>query len=174
MSNHDLVHFHRRATDAAPDDPPPGLTEEQLAFFTEQTHRAVRKATRRDRAVNRAAYVVLVLGLIVALAIPGRQATAQRESIVASGRAVAVQGCNRDFVDRQNFRATISRLRDASRENDNAEAIGFYSAVLSVNPQLDCREAERLLTDDPDAKIPTIQPYFNGAPYAPRAPSLEG
>lgn len=171
------LHFHRRKDDDPELLPPPqGMTAEQLEFFTEQTKRAVRKATRRDRAVNRVAYVILAIGLVVAIAIPAREQANQREAMVQSGNAVAVEGCNRDFVDRQNFRATIARLRRAARDSKtpNPEAIAFYTAVLAVNPPLDCRDAQKLLTDDPDARIPTIPPYYPGASYAPIAPTFEG
>lgn len=173
MSNevHDIVHFHRREADKL-ETPPPGMTKEQLDYFTLQTHRAVRKATRRDRATNRIAYAILTVGLLVALYIPSHDADKSRRSIVESGTAVAVQACNRDFVDRQNFRATIERLNEAAKKSHNLTGQAFYKAVLAVNPPIDCRESEDLLTDDPNAVVPSIPPYYPGADYAPLLPQL--
>lgn len=168
------LHYHRRSDDEAPDQPPPGgMTQEQLDFFTEQTLRAVKKATRRDRRTAIVGFLVLLVGLALALSTSARQADRTREAVVTSGRAVAVEGCNRDFVDRQDFRSLLERLKTASESNKTTtpeqkqQAVVFYDAQLKRFVLPDCRKSAALLTDDPNAQIPIIAPYFPGAPYIP-------
>lgn len=192
MSHTDL-HFHRRADDdpVPVDALPPGMTMEQLDFFTEQTERAVEKGVKegvrqyRNRAVQ--GFVLLLVGLMVLTYFQADAADDQKQArddqqaaLVASGRAVAVDGCNRDFVTAQSFRATITRLKEATQGRaDQApaateEAVKFYQSVLDISPLPDCRDAENVITDNPEAPVLNVQPYYPGADYAPKAPELEG
>jgi hypothetical protein len=63
--------MHQRATDPEPslhqEANKAGLTEDQLAFFTEQTRRAVVKSIRKVRRDSVAGFLVLVLGLAAAV-----------------------------------------------------------------------------------------------------------
>lgn len=191
MSND--LHFHRRGSDppVPPGALPPGMTEEQLDFFTQQTERAVDKGVRegvrqyRNRAVQ--GFVILLVGLMTLTYFQAHAAEDQRAvrdqqqvALVSSGRAVAVDGCNRDFRTAQSFRATITRLKEAtmSRADQNTEAtrqaVAFYDGVLEISPLPDCRDAENVITSNPSAPVMNVRPYFPGALYAPRAPSLGG
>lgn len=177
MHDHDLIHFHRRQDDDPEAVAPPvGMSIEQLDFFTEQTRRAVRKATRRDRAVNRVAYVILTVGLVLSLFVASREGAKAQEAVVDSGRAVAVEGCNRDFEDRLRFRSLLRRLKSASesagRLNGSSQeridrAVAFYDAELKRFTLPDCRKSANLLTSDPEDSIPNIAPYYPGASYLP-------
>jgi hypothetical protein len=178
MSDHDLIHFHRRSDDC-PEAvvPPPGMTVEQLDFFTEQTQRAVRKATRRDRAVNRIAYVILTAGLVVSLFVAGREGAKAQDAVVSSGRAVAVEGCNRDFEDRVRFRDLLQRLKAASEAaarqgrttpEQRDAAVAFYDRELKRFGLPDCRKSANLLTSDPEDSVPNIAPFYPGAAYLPK------
>ena len=179
MSDHDFVHFHRRRDDCEETvTPPSGMTVEQLDYFTEQTQRAVKKATRRDRAVSRIAYIVLTVGLMVSLFIASHERAKAQDAVVESGRAVAVEGCNRDFEDRMRFRSLLKRLRAASEqaakegrttEEQRQQAVAFYDQELKRFGLPDCRKSQDLLTSNPDKSIPDIAPYYPGASYLPKA-----
>jgi hypothetical protein len=174
MSSDDHIHFHRRAEDEAPaETPPPGMTIEQLHFFTEQTRRAVRKSMRIYTRSALLGFVILLVGVGVALSTAARTGDDARQSIVQSGKAIAVEGCNRDYVDRQNFRVTLEVFAAAAKRQGNQDSIRFWRDVIALNPQLDCRKAQEILTDDPDATIPVIPPYYSGAAHAPKPPVLE-
>ena len=170
----DHLHFHRRAEDECPEKPiPAGLTEEQLDFFTEQTVRAVRKGVRSYRNSALVGFLGLLIGLIFAFSTSANRADSNREAIVKSGRAVAVEGCNRDYTDRKNFRELLERLKTATKDNKTSTleqkrtAIAFYDAQLKKFTLPDCRTSEHLLTDDPNAEIPVIVPYYPGGEVQP-------
>lgn len=187
------LHFHRREDDppVPADALPPGMTVEQLDFFTEQTERAVEKGVKegvrqyRNRALQ--GFAILLAGLMILTFLQQQETSdaraardAQQKALVQSGRAVSVDGCNRDFVTAQSFRATITRLKEAtdSRADQTPEArrtaVAFYQGVLDISPLPDCRKAETVITDNPAAPVRIVRPYFPGAPYAPSPPSLEG
>lgn len=179
------LHFHRRHSDEAPEQIPAGMTVEQLDFFTLQTERAVNKALRsfRNRALQ--GFLLLLVGLMVLTYVQRhdqmerREATnAARDQIVESGRAVALTGCNRDFQTAQAFQATIKALRDAAKKRnpqtpETAMAVDFYDEVLEISPLPDCRKAENIVTQDPTQPIIKIDPFYPGADYAPKAPTVQ-
>jgi hypothetical protein len=91
----------------------------------------------------------------------------ERDSIVASGRAVAVDGCNRDFRDREAVRGVLvaaenSVKRQIARkiisDEQATDALQFYASQLRRLKLPDCREADDLLTSSPDKKLPHIAP----------------
>jgi hypothetical protein len=171
--NAPLPHIHRRD-----DDPPAtlaeqateaGLTEEQLAFFTEQTRRAVSKALRKFALPALSGYVALLVGLVIAFganANTSEQATqAQHDSrvaIVASGRAVAVDGCNRDFRSTDKFRGLLVRLKVATEVSktstpaQKAAGLKFYDTTIADQKYPNCAAARSIITDDP--KKPVVVP----------------
>jgi hypothetical protein len=183
------LHFHRRAEDEVPVDAvPPGMTAEQLQFFTEQTERAVHKGVRegvrqyRNRAVQ--GFVILVVGLVCLTWFQSHEtsqrralAAEQRNAIVASGRAVALTGCNRDFKTAQAFQALIEAVRAAAEKRppsiERANALHFWDEVLRISPLPDCRKAQNIVTQDPNRPIISIDPFYPGAPYAPKPPSIK-
>lgn len=186
------LHMHRRRDDD-PVTPAlvPGMTQAQLDFFTEQTERAVEKGVKegvrryRNRALQ--GFILLLVGLVCVIYVQAKESRndqaardAQQTALVKSGRAVAVDGCNRDFITAQSFRATITRLRDAtkSRTDQNPAAtktaVAFYTAVLDISPLPDCRTAQSVITDNPSAPVRFVLPYYPGAPYAPEPPKLTG
>lgn len=152
------------------------MTAEQLEFFSEQTRLAVRKYLRRYRAAALVGFMILLVGLAVALSQIGRSSDASRRTVVESGRAVAVEGCNRDYVDRRDFRALLGRLKASSKTSYESGritraqyevAVSFYDGQLKRFKLPDCRLSEKLLTDNPDAKIPMITPFYEGSPFVP-------
>ena len=174
----DLIHFHRRAEDDVPEVIPPGMTKEQLDFFTEQTERAVSKRLRSYRRSALAGFLVLAIGIGIALFETQHQADRSRAAVVASGKTVAIEGCNRDYERDVKFRFLLQRLKDSARANktataeQKATAVAFYDAQLKRFVLPDCRKSESLLTDDPDQKLPDIAPFYEGGPNAPRGSRL--
>lgn len=134
------------------------MTEEQLDFFTQQTEHAVRKALRTWRRGAVTAFVVLAAAIGYVQWDSSKQNADGRDAIVTSGRAVAVDGCNRDFDDRKSFRDLFGRLilaTDLSIERGNttpaqgALAKAFYVGELAKLPLFDCAKSKTIVTDDP-------------------------
>lgn len=104
-------------------------------------------------------YLILALGT-GAMYINGQQsATAARSAIIESGRAITVEGCNRDFrlitsvrqilVDAQ----AITRERqaiDVQTADRLRQAEAFYERQLSNLKLPDCKAAMETLNDDPN------------------------
>lgn len=189
MSKNDTIHFHRRAEDEAPSVPAPaGMTEEQLAFFTEQTERATKKGTkegvRRFRRTAVLGYLTLLVGLVFVWGQYQRDiserrviATQQRHTLVESGRAVAVNSCNQRYEDRLQIRGVLIASRQFVKDQAKRGVItperrktslDFYDERLRQLKLPDCRKDQKLLTDDPATPIPDIPPFYPGAPYAPQ------
>lgn len=152
-------------------EPEAVLTEEQLAFFTEQTRRAVHKSVRKVVLTAASGYVVLLVGLIIAFganANTSEQSEAnQREArvaIVDSGRAVAVDGCNRDFRNTDKFRGLLVRLKVATTLNaaqppaQRKAAISFYNTTIADQKYPNCSAARSIITDDPTKPIVVPRP----------------
>jgi hypothetical protein len=165
---------------------PPGMTKEQLDYFTEQTVKAVEKGTRngvrhyRNRAVI--GFLILLLGLVAVRwadneraneAVKDRVATAnaQRAAIVKSGNVVAVDGCNGRFRDRVEIRSVLQSSKDfLAREYKKGnitearfkESSAFYDERLSGLPLPDCRKAANILTTDPNKVLPVPDPLYPG------------
>lgn len=152
------------------------MTEEQLAFFAAETNRAVRKALRRYAKPAIVGYILLMLGVLAAFQVNNNDRSARRveaaksrEAIVLSGRAVAVSGCNRDYKSIAALRGVLiasktfqqRQVRDGFISAETFErARKFYDTQLMALQLPDCRDAESLLTDDPDDPIPHIPPLF--------------
>lgn len=160
--------MHQRSTDHEPsvrdEAHRAGLTEDQLAFFTEQTRRAVIKATRRDRRQSITGFLVLIIGLAIAFYSSSHDASNARHATVISGRAVAVDGCNRDFIDKDDFRGLLIRGLIAVRANPDttpkqkASAVRFYMNTLRAQHYPNCVQARSLITDDPNKDIVVPEP----------------
>lgn len=165
-----LPHAHRRADDPAASLPEQaqqaGLTEDQLAFFTEQTRRAVRKSLRSYATPVILTYLALIVGLVIAFHVnavtakQGRQyRDKQQTALVDSGRAVSVDGCNRDFRSRDDLRGILIRLRAATTLNktqtpdQKAAALSFYDKTLAQQTYPNCGAARNIITSDPNAPI---------------------
>lgn len=154
-----------------PDSSPTPLNLEQLAFFTAQTERAVKKGVRYYRNRAMVGFVALLIGLGGAFYAQSEdradrraEADGQREAIVTSGRALAVDGCNRDFRDREGLRNVLiaaqvsipTSLERGDITKRQAEfALNFYAEQLRRLPLPDCRDARGLLTADPN-EVPAI------------------
>lgn len=173
-----MSHLHRRADDfqATEGTPPAPLTEEQLHWIEQQTIAAAEKAGKYvwKRAIW--GFVVFVVALILVAGYNNHQNTVSRDAIVQSGQAVAVDGCNRDYQDRVQFRGLLERLKEASKvsyqsgrttKDQYDTAVDFYDDQLKKFALPDCRDAENLLTSDPNKDLPVIKPYYQGNPDAP-------
>lgn len=155
----------------------PLSTEAQLELITlTATNAAEKAATRKSHEVlrryrNNAVIGFLVLGFGVGFTIydSGHQGERARSAVVQSGRAVSVSGCNRDFdtigilrgvlLNAQSFQTAALKRGDITQAQfDRAQE--YYDSQLAKLKQPDCREAEKLLTDDPNAPIPTVKPKY--------------
>lgn len=154
---------------------PDSFTQEQLDFFTEQTRRAVTKATKRQARHNLVGFLALLFGLIVALYVAHADRVRAQNAIVRSGTVVAVDGCNARYRDRQALRDLFVRLQAAVKEQAKEQhldpkgqqtqfALRFYRDELGRLPLPDCRPTAHILTavPFPPAKQPT--------PLHPRRP----
>lgn len=156
---------------------PQPLTSDQLAWVTEQTQHACAKAaaTAAQHVQRRAlvGFIVLLVGIIVAQGIGNRTSSQERAAIVDSGKVVSVDGCNRAFEERLKIRdvfltsqkivqVRVDAGKSSSPDNDK-EALAFYKEQLRLFKLPDCRDAEHLLTSDPDKPLPDVEPYYPGS-----------
>lgn len=149
------------------------LTQEQLAYFSESTKRAVDHALRRYRRAAVTAFMILLIGVGYNLNYTNDRAADGRRALTLSGQVVSVSGCNRDF---NSITALRGVLIDARTQTEAAAEKGlipreqvqdsqdFYNRQLTKLTLPDCRKARTLLTDDP-SKLPTVPtPLFPKPP----------
>jgi hypothetical protein len=133
-------HYHRRSDDPAEahfERTPPGMTSEQLDFFTEQTEHAVEKGVkegvRRYRNNAIIAFALLLCGVLFNVQNIARQSDdaqnrdqAARAEIVVSGQVAVRNSCNFDnrrakelrggltlfLEDHQQLHAQVNQLRE--------------------------------------------------------------
>ncbi len=169
------------------------MTEAQLNFFTHQTRRAVDRALKRYRRQAALGFALLLLGFLYNAHNNNSQfdqinearnevvaaSDNARKAIVASGRAVAIDGCNRDYAEdiriRDVFfnsrRIVVTRLKSGESPNPMADklAVKFYNQQLKNFALPDCRDADNIITDDPNAPIPVVIPFNPDEPTAPKS-----
>lgn len=168
---------------------PQPLTEEQLKWVAEQTERAAAKAAhqaaldagRNERRHNRWAFLILLIGILVVFHLGNRASEGERQAIVDSGKAVAIDGCNRDYTEDVRIRdvfltsqSVIQRRIDSGQSPNpkaDKQAVAFYDEQLKTFKLPDCRKAESLLTSDPDRFVPEVEPFWQGSnnPELPRS-----
>lgn len=169
-------HQHRRHDDPNFDGPPAGLTYEQLEFFTEQTERAVQKANDFSAAADRRAwrnrmtgFAILFLAFLGNVLYSNHISAESRDQVIRSGDLVAVDGCNRDFRSTTAVRGVLvaskgfirqSVRRGALSQEEASVRLAFYDSLLDDLPLPDCRKADDVLTDDPDAQVAIPQPLY--------------
>lgn len=150
---------------------PPPLSEEQLTFFAdlqkESTHRSLRR-WGRGAVIG---YAILIAG-VFAMYENGQSVSEQeRQAVVKSGTVVAVEGCNRDFRAGKRFIKLLTRLKMSSdaqyaskriTAQQHDAAIEFYAGEIGLAKSKlpDCRHAESILTDDPDADLNHTKPLY--------------
>lgn len=162
----------------------PPFDEEQLKWLSAREHMLSAHGTAYSRSHLRryaraatAGFVVAVLGIGGAFYTQGQDraaadkaATAGREAIVQSGRAVSVSGCNRSFRLTDKLRGILARGQDFQREalkrgdispETFARATAYYEQQLAELPLPDCREAEEVVTDDPNQPILVPEPLYS-------------
>jgi hypothetical protein len=145
---------------------PTPMTEEQLEFFTFQTRHAVSKALRKFAAGAAIGYLILAGGVVAMYENGQSVSDSEQNAIVQSGRAVAVDSCNRDYTSRESYRGLFFRLLavidEQVRQGEVTKRQGefakrFYRGELAKLPLPDCRKAEKVITDNPDrtTRVPT-------------------
>lgn len=147
---------------------PEPLTQEQLDWISAQTDHAVKKAVRRVTRRAAVGFVVLLAGLGGQYAAGSHDAIDARHATVQSGRAVAVDGCNRDFRSIDSFRGLVVRLKVANEQaykrapvkdpDAYAAAQKFYTDTLGDYRYPDCGRARSIVTDDPATTIVVPRP----------------
>lgn len=157
-------HVHRRADDEEEEvvEAPPGMTQAQLDFFTYAAHRTATKAARTAaQHVQRRAlggFLILLAGLMLVLWLSAHDSTDSRAAIVKSGRVVSVSGCNRDFNTQTALRGVLISSDQFSRQALETGRITaeeyqirreFYNQQLANLVLPDCRDSEKVVTDDP-------------------------
>lgn len=145
------------------------MTEEQLAFFTEQTRIISERALKRYQRRAVAGFLILFLASMANILYSNQVSTDAREQVVKSGDIVAVSGCNRDYEDRIAVRSVLVEskafTKQAVKEGRLTKTEGdlrldFYNARLEALPLPDCRTADEVLTDDPDKPLRVPEPLY--------------
>jgi hypothetical protein len=135
------------------------MTDEQLAWITEQVDRAAHKAAHRTMKGAVIGYVILFLG-VLGMYFNGQSVSKkERGAVVDSGRIVSVDGCNRDYNTIQTLRDEISKskkrtqqlVKEGTLTQAQADrAIEQTNDLLERYQLPDCRKAETVLTDNPE------------------------
>lgn len=159
---------------------PDHLTEAQLAYFTEQTRRAVKAATRRQRNSARIGFLILFLGTSYAIIDGRNQAAEGREAIVTSARNVATDSCNARYKQQIVLRQIVRNGRPAIKKyvaqgtltpEQGAEALKENTKTINSLALPDCRLVAKLITDDlVNLKKNFPRPLYPGSPDAKRLP----
>lgn len=156
---------------ATPDEQPTPLTEEQLAFFTEQTERAADKASKHTLKQATIGYLILFMGILMMYLNGQSTSQREREAIVESGRVVSVDGCNRDYETIATLRDEIEASKDRTLKLVKEGTLTEAQAMRSINETddfleryvlPDCRKAEEVLTSDPDQVNRVPKPKYPG------------
>lgn len=150
------------------------FTEEQVTWLEESRRQSVRGAVRKYRNEALVGYFVLLIGIAVVFGFQRhethnrvQQGVAQRDAIVRSGTAVAVDGCNRDFHTIRGTRHVLEDAREFQRaqhkkglitDEQYQRANDFYSTQLAHIPLPDCRLAEKIITQNPDKPVTVPTP----------------
>lgn len=166
-------------------DPVTPLTEAQLAFLTEQTQRAARKAAveavrgYRRRAI--VGFLVLLFGIGGLGYVQADDSGEARTAIVLSGRNVAVDSCNARFRQQVVLRKIITNGRPAIRQyvkdglltpTQAKAAMKNSRANVKALRLPDCRVVGQVITDDPSDlrpnQPPPLYPGSKGSNETPR------
>jgi hypothetical protein len=150
---------------------PQPMTHEQMSWVAEQTEHAVRKTARKVVLSALVGYIILFAGVMGVYHNGQSTSSNEQKAIVQSGNIVAVDGCNRDFEDQKRWINLLERLKDSSElaykpgrttEAQYRTAIEFYSGEIALAKKAlpDCRQAEHILTDDPDADRERVRPLY--------------
>jgi hypothetical protein len=145
------------------------MTEEQLEFFAAQTAHITRRHLRNWVRAALLGFAILASGVGYAIHDTASRSDKAGQAIVDSGRVVAVDGCNRDFRAQERFISLLERLSTAaqdsykhgrSTEEQMRRAMSFYEAEIARAKAAlpDCRDAEHVVTDDPNVPRPTMHP----------------
>ena len=146
------------------------MSQEQLTQIGRETERAANKVLRAYSKRALVGFVILALAVGGAFKANADSSDDSREAIVTSGRVVAVDGCNRDFKSIGKLRLLLFNARDTSRSSPDlsprqkAESEKFYAEQLASIKLPDCREAEAVLTSDPNKPLEIPEPLYPGGP----------
>lgn len=163
--------------DTFPAEQPP-LTQEQLDFFSTQTAEAVKKSNKRVLRSAFAGYLILLVGVFGMYENGQSVSGNERQAVVDSGTVISVDGCNRDFQDREVLRAQIEKgkkttlqyVKDGTLTQKQADrAIRETDEFLKSYPSIDCRPAAKILTDNPDDVTRIPEPMYPGKDPEPQA-----
>jgi hypothetical protein len=149
------------------------LTEAQRRLLADEMHESVRRALHtytRNAIVG--FLILLAANIFVWRTVQSlndsrradivRTGVNAREAIVASGRVVSVEGCNRDFQTIKALRgvlATAKTFNEAAAKRGEisptrlAETESFYAAELGTLQLPDCRVSARTLTANKNAPV---------------------
>lgn len=158
----------------------PGMTEEQLDYFSEQTNRAVKSALRRYVRGALVGFAILFAGVSYAV-VDGRvQSDGARHAIVVSGRNVATDSCNARFRQQQVLRRIVRSNKPTIRQYvkdgtltpaQGRRALNETAATVAKLKLPDCRVVASVLTDDPSKLKPNQPPpLYEGSPGSAHLP----
>lgn len=142
-------------------------------MIAEHTERAATKALRKWRRGAVLAVVLMLASNGYALYSTASDSVTGRKAIVQSGRYISVDGCNRDFVSLTKLRGVLQQARFVVTTNykrglypksQYKQSLQFYDSQLAELTLPDCRDARRVVTDDPRKIGPIPTPRYPGDP----------
>lgn len=170
-------------------DLPDGITPDEARWYSQQRQQDIDIAVERTskHLMRRAlvGFLILFVGLLIAFYVNQQQygiskdqyaanrktAIAQRQAIVDSGRAVSVDGCNRDFNTITKLRGILitskdfakSAYKEGSISRDRySRSIKFYDDQLAELRLPDCRKAKTVVNQDPKTPVRIPVPRYPG------------
>lgn len=122
-----------------------------------EARRMIESAVRASHKRATTGFIILFLGTLGSFWVGYAGAASSRDQIIKTGNAVVVDGCNRDFGDRQGLRELLiagrtlveSQRKAGKVPADQAKiADKFYTDQLIALPLPDCRDAVGSITDE--------------------------
>jgi len=160
---------------------PDSFTQAQLDYFSQQTARAVKKATRHYVRNALVGFLILFAGVSYAIVDSRHQGDIARHAIVISGRNVATDSCNARFRQQQVLRRIVRAERPTIRgyvKDGTLSAAQGDQALAQVTRTIkqlrlpDCRVVSSVITDDPSKLKPNQPPPLY--PHGPLSNALPG
>lgn len=154
------------------------FTKEQLDWISNEVRHSANKVLRNWVIGGTIAFVLILIGLIVAFHVDAQHNEESRKAIVNSGRAVSVAGCNRDYDSIQKLRGIIIASRPQLKtyyEEGSLTRAQYLRALDNIQKQLkdyplpDCRRSLKVLTDDEDATVVIPEPKYQQKKPKPKS-----
>lgn len=143
------------------------LTQEQLEQIGAETEHASVKALKKYSRSALVGFLILLGANVFVWSTAQRLNDDSRQAIVRTGKAVTIEGCNRDFRSVGVLRGLLASSQAALKKGHEEgvytqeqvdRATAYYKDALSKLTYPDCKAAGATLSSDPDKAAPLPTP----------------